>query len=170
MKRSTINGAIKRMEQFIEEKGIILPPFASWTPEEWADKGAEYDEIRDARLGWDITDYGTGTFDKIGNAILTIRNGCYGDERYPKTYGEKLLLRYEGQTSPIHFHWRKMEDIINRGNGIMICHLYNATEENTLADTDVEIHKDGRCFYVGAGEDVLLHPGESCLVAVFDSL
>ena len=26
-------------------------------------------------LGWDITDYGLGNFDKIGFSLITIRNG-----------------------------------------------------------------------------------------------
>ena len=40
--------------------------FCHWTPEEWKEKGEEYDEIRDNMLGWDITDYGQGDFDKCG--------------------------------------------------------------------------------------------------------
>ena len=56
MKRSQINKAIKRMEQIVEAHRFELPPFCRWTPEEWADKGHEYDEIRDNMLGWDVTD------------------------------------------------------------------------------------------------------------------
>ena len=28
-------------------------------------------------------------------------------EKYPKTYAEKLLMLYEGQTAPMHYHWNK---------------------------------------------------------------
>ena len=45
------------------------------TPEEWKTKGHEFDEIRDNMLGWDITDYGMGDFDKYGFSLFTIRNG-----------------------------------------------------------------------------------------------
>lgn len=53
MKRSKINAVIKDMEALIKEHGFEVPPFCKWTAEEWKDKGAEYDEIRDNMLGWD---------------------------------------------------------------------------------------------------------------------
>ena len=56
MKRSRINQVIKDMEALAKENGFHLPPFCSWTPEEWDEKGHECDEIRDNKLGWDITD------------------------------------------------------------------------------------------------------------------
>ena len=65
-------------------------------------------------LGWDITDYGLGRFDEIGFALITLRNGNVKDRKYPKTYAEKLLMVKEDQMAPMHFHWNKMEDIINR--------------------------------------------------------
>ena len=44
MKRSRINQVIKDMEALAKENGFHLPPFCSWTPEEWAEKGHECDE------------------------------------------------------------------------------------------------------------------------------
>jgi D-lyxose ketol-isomerase len=63
----------------------------------------------------------------------------------------------------MHFHWNKMEDIINRGGGDIVFHLWNANRENEaeLLDTDVEINKDGRKYLVKAGSDIILKPGES---------
>jgi D-lyxose ketol-isomerase len=58
MKRSDINQALREMEEMVQACGFKLPPFCYFTPEEWAGKGHEYDEIRDNMLGWDITDYG----------------------------------------------------------------------------------------------------------------
>ncbi|MGF6991384.1 D-lyxose ketol-isomerase [Lachnospiraceae bacterium PM6-15] len=78
-----------------------MPPFCHWTPEEWEEKGAEYDEIRDNMLGWDITDYGLGDFDKVGFALITLRNGNQTNPKYKKTYAEKLLMLKEGQHSPM---------------------------------------------------------------------
>ena len=75
MKRSKINSEIRHMEELIQEHGFEIPPFCKWTPEEWNNKGSEYDEIRDNMLGWDITDYGLGKFDEIGFSLITIRNG-----------------------------------------------------------------------------------------------
>ena len=63
MKRSKINAEIKHMEEIIQAHGFEIPPFCKWTAEDWKTKGAEYNEIRDNMLGWDITDYGLGKFD-----------------------------------------------------------------------------------------------------------
>ena len=41
MKRSEINAIIREADAFINGKGFCLPPFAYWTPEEWASKGEE---------------------------------------------------------------------------------------------------------------------------------
>lgn len=49
----------------------------------------------------------------------------------------------------MHFHWNKMEDIIVRGGGTAVFHLYNAdpkTEERL--DTPVLVCRDGRRYYV----------------------
>ena len=58
MKRSQINAIIRDFEAMLKEYRFALPPFLSFTPEEWQSKGHEYDEIRDNALGWDITDDG----------------------------------------------------------------------------------------------------------------
>ncbi len=160
MKRSEINKAIKEMENLINEYKFALPPFCHFTPEDWQSKNAEYDEIRDNMLGWDITDYGKGDFDKVGFALITIRNGNLGNPKYKKTYAEKLLMLKEGQHSPMHFHWKKSEDIINRGGGTLIIHIYN-DNNGELCDSDVLVNMDGRSFYVKAGTGIELTPGES---------
>ena len=90
------------------------------TPEDWNKKGSEFDEIRENMLGWDITDYGLGKFDEVGFSLMTIRNGNLKMDKYTKTYGEKLLVVKEGQMAPMHFHWNKMEDIINRGGDVLL--------------------------------------------------
>ncbi|MCI8878991.1 MAG: D-lyxose/D-mannose family sugar isomerase, partial [Oscillospiraceae bacterium] len=161
MKRSEINAIIKEFEAMLKEYHFALPPFLSFTPEEWAEKGHEYDEIRDNALGWDITDYGMGDFDKLGLSLITIRNGNTHNPKYTKTYAEKIMYLRPGQVSPNHFHWNKMEDIINRGGGRIIFKLWNATPDEELADTDVEICRDGRRYMVPAGSEIVLEPGES---------
>lgn len=161
MKRSEINSIIRRMENMIAAYKFALPPFFSWTPDEWADKGHEYDEIRDNMLGWDVTDYGMGDYAQLGIALATIRNGNQQLKQYTKTYAEKLIMIEEGQLSPMHFHWQKMEDIINRGGGNLVFHLFNAAPDESQADTDVEINQDGRKYWVKAGAEVVLKPGES---------
>ena len=107
MKRSEINKAIKELEAMCSSCCFALPPFCGFTPEEWQTLGHEYDEVRDCMLGWDITDYGLGDFDKVGMSLITIRNGNRSmADKYPKVYAEKLLYLREGQYSPNHFHIR----------------------------------------------------------------
>jgi len=161
MKRSEINKRIKEMEQLIKDNGFHLPPFCHWTPEEWKTKGSEYDEIKDNMLGWDITDFGMGDWEKLGFALITLRNGNQHDKRYKKVYAEKLLMLKEGQRAPMHYHWSKSEDIINRGGGTVIISVYDADENDELAKTDVLVNSDGRSYYVPAGTGIELKPGES---------
>lgn len=163
MKRSEINKIIKEFEGLLNEYKFALPPFCHFTPEEWKTKGHEYDEIRDNALGWDVTDYGEGNFDKLGLALITIRNGNVHNPKYTKVYAEKIMMIKEGQVSPNHFHWNKMEDIINRGGADIVFRLWNADRENEgkLLDTPVEIFSDGRRYSVPAGSEVILKPGQS---------
>lgn len=161
MKRSEINAIIKEFEAMLQEYKFALPPFLSFTPEEWETKGHEYDEIRDNALGWDVTDYGEGNYDKLGLALITIRNGNVHNPKYTKTYAEKIMMIREGQISPNHFHWNKMEDIINRGGGNLIVKMYNSTADEEKADTPVLVSKDGRNYYVPAGSEITVYPGES---------
>ena len=163
MKRSEINASLKRMESFLKDLKISLPPYCDFTPEEWKTKGHEYDEIRDNMLGWDITDYGLGDFKKVGFSLITLRNGNQKmQDKYKKPYAEKLLFIEERQYSPNHFHWYKMEDIINRGGGNLLIRVYNSLPDESIdKESDVTIHSDGRTYTVPAGTQVRLTPGES---------
>jgi D-lyxose ketol-isomerase len=161
MKRSEINKLMRENIEFIKEMKFNLPPFAYFTPDEWKEKGSEYDEIRNHMLGWDITDYGHGDYEKIGLFLFTIRNGSLSEPDCKKTYAEKLLISDEDQVAPMHFHWNKMEDIINRGGGNLIVKVYNCGEHEELADTPVEVTCDGRKYTVPAGAEIRLKPGES---------
>ena len=161
MKRSQINAIIKDAIDFIETHKFALPPFAHWSAEDWQTKGPECDEIRDNMLGWDITDYGLGKFDEAGLVLITIRNGNQNNPSYDKPYAEKLLISKENQFCQMHFHWNKMEDIINRGGGIMMMELYNADENDGLAQTDVHVVCDGVALVVPAGTKLELKHGES---------
>jgi len=161
MKRSELNGIMRNAVKFAEKMGFALPPFAYWGPKDWETKGKEYDEIRDNMLGWDITDFGSGDFHKIGLLMFTIRNGNFNDNKYMKPYCEKLLIVEEEQITPYHFHWKKMEDIINRGGGNLLVQVYNSTEDEKLADTPVQISMDGRNYTAPAGTIVRVTPGES---------
>ena len=163
MKRSEINRALREMENMCREYRCYLPPFCSFTPEQWTSLGHEWDEVRDCALGWDITDYGLGDFDRVGFSLITIRNGNRAmAERYPKVYAEKLLYLREGQYAPNHFHWFKTEDIINRGGGNVLIRVYNSLPDESIdRASDVTVHTDGLARRVPAGTRIRLTPGES---------
>lgn len=161
MKRSELNKLMKDAVEFIEKMNFKLPPFVYWSPEEWKTKGSEYDEIRDNMLGWDITDFGSGGFYKTGLLLVTLRNGNFSDKKYVKSYAEKLLIAEDGQVTPFHFHWSKMEDIINRGGGVLVVEVYNRGDDDGLADTPVTVTTDGHVRTVPAGTKIRLMPGES---------
>ncbi len=164
MKRSEINKILRESITFIESMHFHLPPFAYWGQKDWEIKGKEYDEIRDNMLGWDITDFGRGDFYKEGLVMFTLRNGNFNLKKYIKPYAEKFLVVREEQITPFHFHWSKMEDIINRSGGNLFVQLYNSTEEEDLSDNPVKISMDGRNYIAPAGTIVKLRPGESITI------
>jgi D-lyxose ketol-isomerase len=161
MKRSELNRILLEAMEFMKRQQFQLPPFAFWTGDEWKTKGHEYDEIRNNLLGWDITDFGSNDFHRIGLLLFTLRNGNAADLRYSKPYAEKIMVVQEEQITPFHFHWSKMEDIINRGGGNLLIRLFNSTENGLFADSDVPVSMDGRNYTVKAGSTLRLSPGES---------
>ena len=161
MKRSEINRALRDMEKMIDRCSFKLPPFCYFTPEEWNEKGHEYDEVRDNMLGWDITDFGMGDFDKVGFSLITLRNGNVSMDKYTKPYAEKLLYMKEGQSAAMHFHWNKMEDIINRGGGDLCMKLWKADQKERMTETPCTFQVDGITTTLRAGEILRLRPGQS---------
>ena len=170
MKRSEINAIIRSADEFIRQHGFHLPSFAYWSPEEWRQKGPEVQEIVHNNLGWDITDFGKGNFEKDGLVLFTIRNGHPDNwqTRQGKLYAEKILIVDVDQVTPFHFHWAKMEDIINRGGGRLALQLFNATPEETLDEQrPVTISIDGVERIFPAGGVVELEAGESITLVPF---
>jgi D-lyxose ketol-isomerase len=164
MKRSEINKIMRSADNFIRQCGFYLPPFAYWSPEKWSAIGQEAQDIVDNHLGWDITDFGLGEFARQGLLLFTIRNGKPENLKSlkGKLYAEKIMVVEEGQITPLHYHWTKMEDIINRGGGNLAIQLYNATSDDQLdLNHAVHISIDGVWRDVPAGATVLLAPGES---------
>jgi D-lyxose ketol-isomerase len=187
MKRSVINTYIREAGDFLSALQYALPPFAWWSPDEWKNKGPEYDEIRDNQLGWDLTDFGSADYERVGLLLFTIRNGritgprekprlsghdCLCPAGVPanqqpfntnKPYAEKILIVKPGQITPLHFHKSKVEDIINRGGGgVLQIQLYGSVGERTVdTESDVPVSIDGRNYAVQAGTVVSLKTGES---------
>ena len=164
MKRSEINSIIRSADAFIRTQGFYLPPFAYWTAQDWQEKGVEVSEIVESSMGWDITDFGLGDFAKFGLFLFTLRNGNPKnlESGNGKFYAEKIMVVEDGQKTPLHFHWSKMEDIINRGGGKLKLRLYPASADESLVRTgEVNFSVDGCRRRINAGEVVTLDPGES---------
>ncbi|MHC4253360.1 MAG: D-lyxose/D-mannose family sugar isomerase [Planctomycetota bacterium] len=161
MKRSEINAHIRDAEAFFAEHRFFLPPFGGWTPDEWKSKGREADEIRTNSLGWDLTDFGSGDFEKVGLLLFTVRNGSLGDPE-AKKYCEKIMILRDGQVCPWHFHWDKVEDIINRGGGKLVIDLAKASDdEASLTEEAFVTSLDGVERKFEGRSRVVLEPGES---------
>ena len=162
MKRSEINRLILSSTEFFNSMNFRLPPWAYWKPEEWKGKYDSCSEIVDNMLGWDLTDFGSDDFHQYGLILFTIRNGTFRRDKKP--YAEKIMIVEENQETPLHFHWSKMEDIINRGGGNLVMELYHSTADEKLSDQPFTLRTDGVLRYLHPGDKIILTPGESiCL-------
>ena len=166
MKRSEINRVIGAGMAFLAESRFCLPPFATWTPNEWRGKGPECRNMVDQQLGWDVTDFGSGDFAATGLLLFTLRNGNTKHPADPrsKSYCEKIMIVRDSQVTPCHFHFQKMEDIINRGGGNLVIRMWNATDDEQPDDTAVTVSVDGVDVTVEAGGTLVLMPGESVML------
>lgn len=162
MKRSEINQLIDNSREFFKAMNFQLPPWAHWTPAMWNDRKESCREIIDNMLGWDLTDFGSGDFHRQGLILFTLRNGNLKKDHKP--YAEKIMIVEELQETPMHFHWNKMEDIINRGGGNLIIELFSSTTDEQLSNQPFVVRIDGVERTCVPGEKVVLTPGESiCL-------
>jgi hypothetical protein len=162
MKRSEINRSIAQSVEFFRTMGFRLPRWALWAPGDWNGKGELVQEIVQCGLGWDITDFGSGDFEKVGLINFNLRNGVVNRTR--KAYCEKAIIVKENQLTPLHTHRSKIEDIINRSGGNLVIELQNSDESLTLSDDPLVVKIDGIPAKVPKGGQVILEPGDSiCL-------
>lgn len=164
MKRSRINQIMAEADELIRSHGFTLPPFATWTPEEFKTRATDARHVIDARCGWDITDYGAGDFDGMGLFLFTLRNGRLADLQRGggMCYAEKLLISRQDQLSPMHTHVIKAEDIINRGGATLVVELYGSDDNGQFAeDRGGTVYCDGIRRDFAPGEKLQLAPGES---------
>lgn len=161
MKRSFINACLRNAAEFFHEQQVVLPPFAWRTPAEWRAHSPEIAEQIACGLGWDVTDFDSGDFARRGLILFTLRNGR-PDQPDSRPYAEKIMIVDPDQLTPLHFHWRKIEDIINRGGGTLAVRVYRRTPDEVLDEhTPVAVRVDGVLRELPPGGVVRLHPGES---------
>ncbi len=165
MKRSRINRLIEEGLEFFDRHGLKLPPWAKWTCSDWQEHlGAESLEIRSHGMGWNLTDFGSGDFEKSGLLLFILRNGLLKDEKPQdtKTYAEKAMMVRPAQITPWHFHWLKTEDLINRGGGRLEVELgWASDDERSISGKEVIVQVDGISRKLPPGGKLVLEPGES---------
>ncbi len=162
MKRSQINQVLQDADTFLRQHGFALPPFAHMTPD--ALRASDHSHLAARRLGWDVTDYGSGDFAAMGLVLITLRNGSLDELAAGQgvVYGEKVLVVREGQLCPMHRHVSKTEDIINRAGGVLVVELFAAGADGARdMAAPVTVICDGQALRVPAGGQVRLAPGES---------
>lgn len=167
MRRSEINSIVREADAFVRSFGFVLPPFADWAPARFVAERAAIAGILDARLGWDVTDYGLGRFDEVGLVLFTLRNGRKQDLARGRgmLYAEKLMLVGRDQLGPMHRHDVKAEDIIVRGardGARLALKLYAPAPDGGIdRQAPVRVPCDGVMREVEAGGVITLGPGES---------
>ena len=171
MKRSDINRIMSEAAEMIAANGFALPPFAHWSPEEFAARKDAARHVIDARCGWDITDFGAGRYDEMGLFLFTLRNGLLADLQKGggMCYAEKLLISRRDQLSPMHTHSLKAEDIINRGGATLVVELYGSDAAGRFderaggtvwCDGIRRDYAPGDRLHLAPGESVTLRPGD----------
>ena len=161
LSRTIVNRSVSVALEVAGHFNFHLPEFAHWTTGDWHEAGAEYREIRDCMLGWDVTDFGSNDFQNVGRVLFTLRNGKFGISRYPKQYAEKLLIDPQNQRAPAHFHKSKREDIICRAGGNILVQLTKADADGAPSAQDFTVQVDGCSKRISPGDIVRLKPGMS---------
>ena len=161
MKRSAIEAAVAEARAAFAAAGCRLPPFADWGPADWT--AAAGSHAARAGLGWDVTDYGGGAFDRLGLTLFTLRNGLASELSAGRgfCYAEKLLYSRRDQIAPMHRHVRKVEDIIVRGEGVLALELRPDAGGAPRVRSGARALCDGRWRETGADGMLRLGPGES---------
>ncbi|MEP7062514.1 MAG: D-lyxose/D-mannose family sugar isomerase [Betaproteobacteria bacterium] len=165
MKRSQINAAIELAHKTLAQHGIRLPEYAYWPAQRWRDAGAEMSRVTRNALGWAMTDFGQGDFDRIGITMFDVRNGTreHPDEGTP--YGEKIFVLKPGQRLPYHFHYAKTEDIISYNGGTLMIQLFNSRADEAMdEESPGVVHCDGVARDFKAGDVLEIPHGASLTI------
>jgi D-lyxose ketol-isomerase len=169
MKRSEINRLISEGTEFLKSRDYPLPPQALWSLKDWNKNRDKVAEMTKRRIGWDLTDFGSGEYEKTGLLLYTLSNGIIDTDGQiiDQCYANKLLIIGENQVTPMHHHGRKMEDIIILGGGNLQIKVYNVGEASKADESSPvkifrneswESHKPGTVITLESGERVRLDP------------
>ncbi|URK86741.1 D-lyxose/D-mannose family sugar isomerase [Rhizobium sp. RCAM05350] len=163
MKRSAMNRIMRESEAFM--RLVRLHPAAVFALVAGRDAGrkGEIDGITGASLGWDITDFGLGDFERTGLFLFTVRNGRFADLQRGRDmlYAEKAMVARKDQVTPMHRHLLKAEDIINRCGGTLVIELFGDTDGQCDRGKGTRVATDGIWRDLAPGHRLKLAPGES---------
>jgi hypothetical protein len=129
MKRSTINAAYREAMAVFRAGGWTLP----------------------ARPRWDISDFGSGEFDRCGIVVVNLAE--------EPEYSEKLIYLRPGQSLPLHTHRKKKEDIICRA-GELVVELWAGPPSNEKLGAPLRVKRSGDWVVAASGEPFPLPAGE----------
>jgi D-lyxose ketol-isomerase len=129
MKRSAINAAYREALAVFARAGWTLPP----------------------QPRWDVTDFGSGDFDRCGIVLVNL-----ADER---EYSEKIIYMRPGQSLPAHTHRKKKEDIICR-RGEMTVELWSGSPAAGRVGEPLRVKRSGEWVVVPSGQPFVLQAGE----------
>lgn len=153
MLRSHVNHYLDEFAFMLKQHHFYLPAFAFYDLDTWKKQpSSAKNHVMQHRLGWDVTDFGKNNFLQEGLSLFTIRNNTV-DHLPP--YAEKILHVRPQQVTPMHYHLKKIEDIINRGGGRLVIQFQHKH------DLPIKILKDHQERVLETGESVVLNPGES---------
>ncbi len=161
MRRSRIDELIEAGAADLTRAGIALPPRAEWDLRTWAEHADEAGELARRGIGWDLTDFGGGDFERRGLLLYTLSNGLPDDPGGDQPYANKLLMVGESQVTPTHHHWSKVEDIVALAGGRLAVRLHNCRPDDTLdRDSPVRVLLNNAWVTCAAGTTITLAPGE----------
>ena len=163
MKRSEINAAISEAKDMIDRYSWVLPKWGYWSKEEYNNNPNLKKYLKNHHMGWDVTDFGKGEFEKKGITLFCIRNGIQGNND-DKPYAEKLLFMREGQEIPFHSHKVKLEDIINRGGGELVIEFLEVDSNQIESNSKIDVLVDGEIVSIAPREPLILKRGQSVTV------
>ncbi|MDQ8194549.1 D-lyxose/D-mannose family sugar isomerase [Coraliomargarita sp. SDUM461004] len=129
MKRSEINNIYREAKNCFLSHGWALPP----------------------QPAWDITDFGLNDFANFGLVLINLAEEI--------EYCEKLMYARTGQTTPLHTHKQKKEDIICR-HGRFALELWNGHPATATAGEAFEIQINNTIRTVANGVELELSAGE----------
>ena len=162
MKRSDVNDNIGLAKDLFAAHRLVLPRWAHWSPDDWRGAGPGMRAVKDAGLGWEITDHGSGDFQRQGLVLFRLRDAQRSPTDSDEGFAESVLLVQVHQVTPFHHHTHG-QDLVNRGGGDLVVQLHHAGPSDELDD-------DRPVTAVVDGVEVEFEPGGLARLTVGESL